>query len=127
MDTEHYIPGVCNIGKVEIGRRMVIGWITLVLSLILLVGFGYVHIYRLWYLALFFPVTISVMQFLQAFLHFCANFGMRGVFNFGSVHAQTESISQREFRKLDQDKAWSIIMYSSVAGLAVALSAYFLN
>ena len=127
MDSEYYIPGVCNIGKVEIGRRMTIGWITLVLSLILLVAFGYVHIYRMWYLVLFFPVTLSVLQFLQAFLHFCVYFGIKGIFNFSSKFAQTESVSQQEFRKLDQSRAWGIIMYSSVAGLAVALSAFFLS
>lgn len=127
MDTEHYIPGVCNIGKVEIGRRMTIGWISLILSLVLLVAFGYLHINRMWYLFLFFPVTLSVIQFLQAFLHFCASFGMKGVFNFSSELAQTESVSQQEFRKLDQSKAWSIIWYSVIAGLTVALSAYYIS
>ncbi len=127
METEHYIPGVCNIGKVEIGRRMAIGWVSLILSLVLLVAFGYMHIYRMWYLALFFPVTLAVVSFLQAFLHFCAKFGIMGVFNFSSKLENTESVSQQEYRELDQSKAWSIIMYSSVTGLTVALSAYFIN
>ena len=127
MDKEHYIPGVCNIGKAEIGKRMAIGWVALALSLILLFAFSYVHIYRMWYLVLFFPVTISVLQFLQAFLHFCVFFGMKGSHNFNSELSQVEPVTQQECRKLDRGRAWSIIMYSCAAGLVVALSVFFLN
>jgi hypothetical protein len=65
--------------------------------------------------------------FIQARMHFCAAFGMRGLFNFGSEVGRTDSALQAEFRAEDRKKALQIIVYSVLAGLIVASIAYFVS
>lgn len=75
-------------------------------------------------LLIFFPVTVAVMGYLQARLHFCAQFGLIGLFNISDTFGTRESVDQREYRRKDQKKALLIIMLSIVIGLAVAAAAY---
>ena len=96
-----YIPGVCNIGPAEIRRRRQSGWI----------GGG---------------ITIGASGFLQAALHFCAGFGTRGVFNFGSVVGATQAVERLEFRRKDQRKARVIGLYAAMVGIGIAAAGFFL-
>ena len=57
-------------------------------------------------------------------MHFCAYFGFASLFNFGDV-GKTDSVSQAEFRAKDKRRAWQIVIYSILIGLAVALVGYF--
>jgi len=79
-----------------------------------------------WRLFAFLPAVTAASGFLQAQLHFCAKFGMQGLFNFGGKVGQTESVDQAEYRRKDQRKAAIIIAGSAAIGLAVALVAYWL-
>jgi hypothetical protein len=45
--------------------------------------------------------TLSTEGFLQTAFHFCAGFGMQGVFNFGAEVGKTETVEQAEFRQND--------------------------
>lgn len=118
-----YIPGVCNIGPAEIKRRRQSGWLGLGLTVALGAAFVWFDAASVWWLALFFPATMSATGFLQAYMHFCAHFGLSSLFNFGDV-GKTDSVQQAEFRAKDKRKAWQIIVYSMLIGLAVALVAY---
>jgi len=62
--------------------------------------------------------------FLQAYFHFCAHFGMRGLYNVAKGVGQTDTIMQAEFRKQDQRKAWRIIGLSVLIGVFVSGLAY---
>jgi hypothetical protein len=121
-----YIPGVCNIGPAEIRRRSQSGWFGLGVTVVLWAAFFVFRVPAPWRLFLFFPSMISATGFLQAAMHFCAGFGMRGVFNFGQVVGKTESVEQAEFRRKDQRKARSIALLSALAGLVVAAAGFFL-
>lgn len=118
-----YIPGVCNIGPAEIKRRKQSGWAGLVLTLALGAAFVWIDVASVWWLTLFFPATMAATGFLQAYMHFCAHFGLSSLFNFGDV-GKTDSVQQAEFRAKDKRKAWQIIIYSILIGLAAALVAY---
>jgi len=124
MPTEEYIPGVCNIGRAETKLRRAIGWIGLAASIILWASFIFLKAGAAWRLLLFFPVAISAVGFLQAAWHFCANFGLRGVFNFGPGVGRTDTVEQAEFRRQDRRTALQIIGLSTLAGIAVAVAAY---
>jgi hypothetical protein len=76
--------------------------------------------------AAFFPAMMSATGFLQAALHFCAGFAVRGVFNFGSEIGRTDTVEQTEFRLRDRRKARLISLYSVLAGIATAIAAHFL-
>jgi len=119
-----YIPGVCNIGPEEIKKRKQAGWIGLVATVLLWAVFIWFDVAVPWRLLLFFPAMMSATGFLQAYMHFCAYFGFASLFNFGDV-GKTDSVSQAEFRAKDRRRAWQIVIYSILIGLAVALVGYF--
>ena len=119
-----YIPGVCNIGPEEIKKRKQAGGMGLIATVALWAVFVWFGVAPAWRLLLFFPAMMSATGFLQAYMHFCAYFGFASLFNFGDV-GKTDSVSQAEFRAKDKRRAWQIIIYSILIGLAVALVGYF--
>jgi hypothetical protein len=121
-----YIPGVCNIGPAEIRKRKQAGWIGLAATILLWGAFIVFRVPAPWRLLLFFPATMSAVGFLQAAMHFCAAFGILGVFNFGLMVGKTDTVEQAEFRRKDRQKALLIILYSILVGLAAAVAGYFL-
>ncbi|VVB89708.1 Uncharacterised protein [uncultured archaeon] len=123
---DKYIPGVCNIGKSETERRKQAGWIGLVITVLLYILFVYLDVPRLLRLAIFIPAMMAAAGFLQAHMHFCAYFGMSGVFNFSKEIGKTDTVEQAEFRAMDRRKAWRIIIFSVVTGIVVAAIAYYL-
>ena len=118
-----YIPGVCNIGEEEIKNRKQAGWIGLIATTVLWTLFIWFDIPPIWRLTLFFPAMMSATGFLQAYMHFCAYFGFASLFNFGNV-GKTDSVQQAEFRAQDRRRAWQIVIYSILIGLAISLTAY---
>jgi hypothetical protein len=120
MMNDKYIPGVCNIGPAEIKRRMRGGWFELGVTILLWLAFLVFHVPAGWRLTLFFPAFLSAEGFLQAAFHFCAGFGTRGLFNFGTEVGKTETVQQAEFRRKDKNKALLISLYSALIGIAVA-------
>ena len=120
-----YIPGVCNIGDEEIKKRKQAGWTGLIATILLWAAFIWFDAPAVWRLTLFLPAMISATGLLQAYMHFCAYFGLASLFNFGDV-GKTDSVSQAEFRAKDRRKAWQIIIYSFLIGLAVAIIGNFL-
>jgi hypothetical protein len=126
MNSSVYIPGVCNIGPAEIAMRKRAGWIALIVTVLIwaaLVFFGANHY---WLFLLVLPASMSATGFLQAYLHFCAGFGMRGLFNFGLEVGKTETVQQQEFRAKDKKRAQEIFIYSILIGIVVALLAFYL-
>lgn len=115
-----YIPGVCNIGPEEIKKRKQAGWIGLIATIALWAIFIWLNIPSIWRLSLFFPAMMSATGFLQAYMHFCAYFGFASLFNFGDV-GKTDSVSQAEFRAKDKRRAWQIIIYAVLIGIAIAI------
>jgi len=125
QEQNQYIPGVCNIGRSEIKMRRFAGWVGLVITIILYGSLVYLGVPRIWRLIIFIPSALAAIGFLQARMHFCANFGMRGIFNFGEI-GNTDTVDQAEFRAADRRKAMQIIAYSVIAGIAAAVIAYIL-
>ena len=121
---EAYIPGVCNIGKAETRRRKLIGWIALIFCITTWAAFILLKVATPWRLLLFFPAMIAAIGFLQAAWHFCAKYGLNGVFNFGRNVGKTDSVEQAEYRRQDRRTALQIIGLSALAGAVVAGTAY---
>ncbi len=126
MNRDTYIPGVCNIGPAEIKARRASGYLGLVITIVLFILFYISDVAPVWRLSVFIPAAVSAIGFLQAYLHFCANFGMRGLFNLGDDLQHVESVDQVEYRRKDQRKAITIIAGSAIVGLLVAFVAYWL-
>lgn len=75
--------------------------------------------YRLF---LMIPATISAAGFAQAQSHFCAYFGLAGLFNMEAAQP-SETPQQAEFRRQDRKKAWQIIDLSLGIGAFVTFLA----
>jgi hypothetical protein len=124
---QEYVPGVCNIGPAEIRKRMQGGWLGLAVTVVAWAVFLIFRVPAPWRLLLFFPAAIGATGFFQAALHFCAGFGMRGVFNFGAEVGKTETVEQAEFRRKDRRKSQQISLYSVLVGAAIAVAGFFLT
>jgi hypothetical protein len=122
---QEYIPGVCNIGQAEIKMRRALGWLGLAVCIGMWATFVVFKVAPLWRLSIFVPAFLAAMGYYQAAWHFCAKFGLGGVFNFGPNIGQTDTIEQAEFRKQDRRKALQIIGLSVLIGTAVAAAAFF--
>jgi hypothetical protein len=121
-----YIPGVCNIGPAEIRLRRQSGYIGLIVIVLMLVLFVLFHAPFWWRLLILLPAGVSSNGFLQAGMHFCAGFGMRGLFNFGDDTTKQETVEQAEYRRADRRKAMLILGYSLVISVIVFVIAVLL-
>lgn len=120
-----YIPGTCNIGPKEIKARKKSAVFSAVLSAVLITLFLALHTAKLWRLTLFIPATSLGVGYLQLYYHFCVNFGLRGVFNFGDI-GKTFTVDQQENFKKDRAKAWRMINMGILFGLIVTIIFYLL-
>jgi hypothetical protein len=119
-EAQGYRPGACNIGPAEIRRRQAAGVLGIVAALglgALLLVFGAPPVARL-LVAL--PLAAGFSGFLQARLHFCANYGWRGIRNLGAI-GDVERVEDAEARRADRRKALAIFGTAAAGGLAVAL------
>jgi hypothetical protein len=123
MAQNEYIPGVCNIGRAEVTLRKQLAWGGLVGCLILGAGLVALRMAPAWRLVLFGPAMLAALGYLQARWHFCAKFGLGGVFNFGQSVGQTDTVEQAEFRKKDRQTAFKIIGLSVLFGAIIAVAA----
>ena len=126
-ETNAYIPGVCNIGRAEIAKRKQAGWIGAIVTIAVWFILFAVRVPAAWQLLLFLPASMAASGFLQAYMHFCAGFGSRGLFNFGPKAGKTETVMQAEFRAKDRKKARQILGLSLIIGVVVAIIAYFVQ
>jgi len=120
------IPGVCNIGRAEIKQRLRIGWASAIFGVVALATLIAFQTVPAWRLLLLFPASLAATGYMQAAWHFCAKFGLKGVFNFGPNAGKTDTVEQAEFRRQDRHTALKIIGLSMLAGAVVAADAYFI-
>ena len=117
---QKYIPGVCNIGPAERAKRRQSGIVAAIVTLILLAILVATGVSKYWRLTLILPASAAATGFLQDAFHFCAGFGMKGLYNVVNSTGITNSVDLEEFRRKDRRKALTIIALSVVVGVAVA-------
>lgn len=124
-DTTGYVPGVCNIGSREIMRRRTVGIAALVFAVIsgytLLMADDIARSAR-W--AVFFPLLVSAIGFIQARNKFCLAYGLTGTFNFGKI-SDMERVFDSESKKSDRKKAITILLQAAItAGVITTIFVY---
>jgi hypothetical protein len=118
-EPQGYQPGVCNIGPAEIRRRQTAGIVGVGAAIglgALLLILGASPATRLLVAA---PLAVGFAGFLQARLHFCANYGWRGIRNLGEV-GEVERVEDPDARRADRRKSLTIFGASTAAALALA-------
>jgi hypothetical protein len=121
-DDGSYIPGVCNIGPAERARRLRSGHIGAIVSAVFLAGLIVAGAPTWTRLLVALPVAGAASGYLQAWLHFCAGFGSRGVFNFGAI-GTTETAVDPEARRRDRLRAIQIGLGAVAIGIVVGVLA----
>jgi hypothetical protein len=122
MNTNNYVPGVCNIGKEEINKRKRAGIVGLILTVLTYSLFVYFEVSKGVRFLTFIPAVISAIGFLQARMRFCAYYGLAEMFNFDSL-GKSNKVDNNEFVRKDKKRARQIIYYSVLIGIVVGLLA----
>ncbi|HSM39007.1 MAG TPA: hypothetical protein VK838_06700 [Candidatus Limnocylindrales bacterium] len=120
---DDYRAGACNIGPAEIARRRLAGHLGAAVTVVMAALLVWTDAPTWMRLALFFPAAGSAAGYIQAATRFCADYGWRGVFNFGEAgHSRAQSVADIAARRADRRKALAIGAASAAVGLAVALA-----
>jgi hypothetical protein len=120
--TDAYVPGTCNIGAAEIAVRRRAGHAGLAVTAALAAVLVRAPLRRAWRLTLALPAAGAAAGYLQAQRRFCADFGFRGVYNFGD-RGQERPVADEQARARDRRRALQIAATSAAIGLGVALAA----
>jgi hypothetical protein len=119
-----YSPGKCNIGAEEISRRYRIGYFGVGLTLI---GIALITIYELprtARLAIFLPVGIALVGFVQATARFCLAYGLRGVFSIEG-RRKLSPVVEHEAISADRRQAWKIVFMVLIGSILITTIYYF--
>ncbi len=125
LASDHYQPGVCNIGPAEIARRRRAGHVGLLATAILFAVLLAIDAPPVARLLLILPAAAAASGYLQAWFKFCAGFGSRGLFNFGDV-GTTEQVADDAARARDRARARQIGLASLAIGVVIGVLALLL-
>ena len=120
-----YIPGVCNIGPLEIKKRRDGIFAVVAFLVIVIVLLELLHANKLWRFIIILPALSLGIGFQQWYFKFCVGFGFKGLFNFGDL-GKTYTVEQKEDAKLDRLRAATIIMTSVFFAVIASLVYYYI-
>ena len=121
QQSTNYIPGVCNINTNEIARRRNAGYFGLALTVLfgaILFGLGVNRYFRI---ALFVPLFIMAIGFLQAKHKFCVGYGAAGLQNAEEGSENAATITDKSAKQKDKQKTQQLYIQALVLSLAVTL------
>ncbi|SFH57951.1 hypothetical protein [Planctomicrobium piriforme] len=122
--SQEYVPGVCNIGAAETQMRWIAGWTGLAITLALATLLIAYRADPRWRLLVFLPAFIGALGFIQAKWHFCAAYGVTGVFNVSASTGHQDTVEQAESREKDRRTAFFIIGLSALSAIVVTAVVY---
>lgn len=118
--TYTYIPGSCNLGKSEIRRRQFVALLGLVLSISTFVGLISSDAPSSARWAMFVPLMVFSIGFIQSRRKFCLAYGFMGTFNLGKL-GDLSRVQSPEDRKADRKTALSILFQAAALAFALTL------
>ena len=124
LNSSQYIPGVCNIGTEERILRRRSGYVSLLASFIIILIISITKADHIFKFVLFFPVFGTLISFIQDRLHFCAAFGLQGLYNFSKVILKSNRIQENNYLIEDRKKAIKIIIYSLLLSILITAVLY---
>jgi hypothetical protein len=121
--TTEYIPGTCNIGAGEIRQRQFVAAICIVLFMAASIFLFVVDASRSARLALFFPLVVASIGWVQSRKKFCLAYGFMGTFNFGKV-GQLSKVSDKGALRADRITALKILAQSLLYAVLITAVVY---
>lgn len=116
--SDTYIPGTCNLGKAEVRSRQIVALVGLVASLILATGLIASSAPQASGLALFAPLMVFAVGFIQSRRKFCLAYGLAGTFNLGKL-GQISKVVNPEDKAADRKTALSILAQATALALGL--------
>ena len=120
MSQDGYIPGTCNLGAGEISRRRMVAAIGFVLSLSAFTAFVTKSASRETRFAIFIPLFVMTIGWVQSRKKFCLAYGLTGTFNFGKM-GQISRVADPADRAADRKTALVIFGQSALYAAALTL------
>jgi len=108
MPETEYVAGSCNIGKCEIRRRQLVALVGLFFTISMLVTLSAVDAARGMRFAIFFPILVTSIGFVQSRSKFCLAYGFAGTFNVGKL-GDIKRVASKEDRQADRETALKIL------------------
>jgi hypothetical protein len=125
MSEELYIAGSCNIGTREIMRRRIVALSGLLFSLITASAVLSADSPKSARWALFVPLLVAAIGWIQSRRKFCLAYGLAGTFNFGRM-GEIKRVNDPISRNADRKTALAILLQAIGLAFAVTLAFYFL-
>lgn len=117
-----YVPGVRNINERESRFRKETGYVAF-FSTIAFVSFVHIADGSMWlYLLSAVPLWIFTLSFLQAYNHFCANYGLRGLQNAYRGHDDAERVMSEPARRQDRVRSIKLMTQAGVISILAAVA-----
>ena len=120
MSQQGYIPGSCNLGQGEVSRRRMVAALGLFLSLSALVTFIGTDASREARVAIFIPLLVMSIGWVQSRKKFCLAYGFAGTFNFGKM-GELSRVSDPADRVADRKTALAILGQSALYAASLTL------
>jgi hypothetical protein len=120
LSQQGYIPGSCNLGEGEISRRRMVAALGLFLSVSALVSFISTGASREARIAIFIPLLVMSIGWVQSRKKFCLAYGFAGTFNFGKM-GELSRVSDPADRAADRKTALGILGKSALYAAALTL------
>jgi len=108
MPETEYVAGSCNIGKGEIRRRQLVALVGLFFTISMLVTLSAIDAAQSMRFAIFFPILVTSIGFVQARSKFCLAYGFAGTFNIGKL-GDIKRVTSKEDRQADRETALKIL------------------
>ena len=118
--TYSYIPGTCNLGKSEIQRRQFVALLGLLLTASILFGLIGADAPTSARWALFIPLMVFSVGFIQSRKKFCLAYGFMGTFNLGKL-GDISRVQSPDDRKADRKTALLILAQSALLALTLTV------
>ncbi|MSO33666.1 MAG: hypothetical protein EXQ80_04540 [Candidatus Nanopelagicaceae bacterium] len=125
MAEELYIAGSCNIGTREIMRRRIVALSGVLFALIIASAVLSADSPESARWAVFVPLLVAAIGWIQSRRKFCLAYGLAGTFNFGRM-GDIKRVNDPVSRNADRKTALTILLQSIGVAFAITLIFYFL-
>ena len=125
MSEDLYIAGSCNIGTREIMRRRIVALSGLLFAVITATAVLSADSPKSARWALFVPLLVAAIGWIQSRRKFCLAYGLAGTFNFGRM-GDIKRVIDPISRNADRKTALTILLQSIALAFVITLVFYFL-
>jgi len=119
MTNQNYKPGVCNINKIEVKKRLMTSLVAFIVFLIGLIYLLFYVNYKPIRFILIVPLFIGILGLFQSQQKFCVFYGLTSQENSDDKSLTPKKISNLKNRLLDQKKSKKIILFSLIISLVI--------